>query len=636
MCGISGILNLDLQPLHQLNEKLECQSKLISHRGPDDKGVWLRSNNCVGFSHRRLSIIDLSFAGKQPMEAINKTVITYNGEIYNYKELQNSLKTHWNFNSNSDTECILACYDKFSLDCLKHLRGMFSFAIWDERKKRLFCARDRFGIKPFYYTVVNNIFYFASEVKALLPFIEDISTDEEALSDYLNFQYLTDDKTLFKGIKKLLPGHFLIVENKNIRIQKYWDMSFNIDYSKSQKYFINQTRDLINESLSLHLRSDVPVGSYVSGGIDSSLMQVLSSNTQTEKTMGFHGRFIDHPGYDESKYAKIASNASNGDLKIIDIHSNDFVNNIEKIIYYMDYPEAGPGSFPQFMVSKLASENRKVVFGGQGGDEIFGGYARYVIAYFEQCIKAAIDGTYKNGNYVVTIESIIPNLGILKEYKPLIKQFWKDGLFDDMEKRYFNLINKSSDLKNEINWNYFDLDKTFEKYLKVFNNHDSSEHVSYFDKMTNFDFKCLLPALLHVEDRMSMAHGLESRVPLIDEKIVEFSTSVPADIKFKNGNMKYLIKNSFSDKLPNEILYRRDKMGFPVPLKEWFSGELQTFIEEKYISMIEKNRWFINTKKIKNELGKETKFSRKIWALLNLEIWQQQFHDRAAYFKNLI
>ena len=287
------------------------------------------------------------------------------------------------------------------------------------------------------------------------------------------------------------------------------------------------------------------------------------------------------------------------------------------------------------MVSKLASQHVKVVLGGQGGDEIFGGYARYVIAYFEQCIKAAIDGTYKNGHFVVTPESIIPNLTLLQEYKPLIKEFWREGLFDSLDKRYFRLIYRSVDTHNEIDWNLFNKENLLQRFKAIFNNQDNVSKEAYFDKMTHFDFKCLLPALLHVEDRMSMAHGLESRVPFLDHPLVEFAATIPADIKFPEGKMKALLKNVFKDKIPAKILNRRDKMGFPVPLKEWFDGPLKEFVHDIFSSQVAKTRGFYDPQKVLLNLGQSTQFSRKIWGLLSLELWHREFHDKRHEYGKL-
>jgi asparagine synthase (glutamine-hydrolysing) len=323
-------------------------------------------------------------------------------------------------------------------------------------------------------------------------------------------------------------------------------------------------------------------------------------------------------------------------LLTVDITAANFSRHLSDVIYHLDHPVAGPGSFPQYMVSRLASEHLKVVLGGQGGDEIFGGYARYVVAYLEQCLKAAIDGTYKNGNYVVTIESIIPNLGLLREYEPMMKEFWREGLFDPLDERYFRLVDRSSDMQGEIEWEALDKRRVFEDYCAIFNNAANVRKEAYFDRMTHFDFKCLLPALLQVEDRMSMAHGLESRVPLLDHRIVEFAATVPADVKFKDGSMKHLIKTVFANDLPPEILGRRDKMGFPVPLKEWFGGPLQGFVTGIFDQMASNPRPYINARAAKANFGSEAKFSRKTWGLLSLEVWHQRFHDRAAEFRALL
>lgn len=636
MCGIAGITQIDRAPIKTLTPSLHAMSRLIAHRGPDGAGVWQRQDNSVGLVHRRLSIIDLSDAASQPMIGENDAVIVYNGEIYNYKELRQSLGATWTFKSQSDTECILAAYEKYGDGCLGHLRGMFAFAVWDEKHQRLFCARDRFGIKPFYYCIVDGVFYFASEAKALLPFLPDIATDRSALAEYLTFQYTIGEKTLFEGIRQLLPAHALSVEDGKIKIWRYWDVHFEIDLDHSPSYFRKRLRELVDDSLTMHLRSDVPVGSYISGGIDSSLLHILANRGEAAFPMGFHGRFLEYPGYDESRYARMAVEHTGGQLHIADITAADFRDQIKNVIYHLDFPVAGPGSFPQFMVSKLAAEHLKVVLGGQGGDEIFGGYARYVVAYFEQCIKAAIEGNYHNGNYVVTIESIVPNLGLLREYKPLIKEFWREGLFEPMDQRYFRLSDRSTDMTNEVDWAALDRRQVFEDFATIFNNSDNVKKEAYFDKMTHFDFKCLLPALLQVEDRMSMAHGLESRVPLLDHSLVEFAATVPADVKFKGGSMKHLIKSEFANDLPLEIVNRRDKMGFPVPLKEWFDGELSEFVRDIFHGMAEKHRPYINSKAVLKNLGGEARFSRKTWGLLSLALWHQMFHDRAAEWRAMI
>lgn len=636
MCGIAGIVSLTGSSVPLLDPSLEVLSRMIAHRGPDGRGSWTAPSRCAGLAHRRLAIIDLSDAAQQPMVGPSGAVITYNGEIYNYLELRAELESGWDFRSNSDTECVLAAYARHDTDCLDHLRGMFSFAIWDDRRSRLFCARDRFGIKPFYYAVVGNLFVFASEAKALLPFLPQIETDPEALAEYLTFQYTIGEATLFRGVRQLLPGHALTVEDGKICVWRYWDVRYEIDADHNARYFERRLVELLDDSVRLHLRSDVPVGAYVSGGVDSSLIAILAGTSAGGVAQCFHGRFNHLPGYDESEYAAVAAGRVNAQLHVIDITARHFRDHIADVLYHLDFPVAGPGSFPQFIVSQLAAHHLKVVLGGQGGDEIFGGYARYLLAYFEQCIKAALDGTYKNGNFVVTIESIVPNLGLLREYKPLMSEFWREGLFGGLDERYFRLIDRSTDMEQEVDWSALDRQRVFEGFLAIFNNHSNVRKEAYFDKMTHFDFKCLLPALLQVEDRMSMAHGLESRVPLLDHPLIEFLATVPADVKFEGGRMKHLLKLAYANVLPATIVNRRDKMGFPVPLKEWFSGELRDLVEDTFRSRNARQRPFLNADAVLANFETAARFSRKVWGLLCLELWHQMFHDRAADYRRML
>jgi asparagine synthase (glutamine-hydrolysing) len=636
MCGIAGIASIDGTPVPRLAFSLGVLDHLIAHRGPDGDGAWISSARSVGLAHRRLAIIDLSDMAQQPMIAPGPRVITYNGEIYNYVELRAELSSGWDFRSASDTECILAAYDRHGLDCVEHLRGMFAFAIWDERRRRLFCARDRFGIKPLYYALVGNLFVFASEAKALLPFLPEIETDPAALAEYLTFQYTIGEATLFRGIKQLMPGHALRLENNRVSVWRYWDVRYEIDADHNARYFERRLGELLDDSVRIHLRSDVPVGAYVSGGIDSSLIAILAGRSERGVADCFHGRFTQFPGYDESAYAADAVDRAGARMHVVDITPQHFRDHIEDVLYHLDFPVAGPGSFPQFMVSQLAARRLKVVLGGQGGDEIFGGYARYLLAYFEQCVKAALDGTYKNGNFVVTIESIVPNLGLLREYKPLMTEFWKEGLFGELDGRYFRLIDRSTDMAEEVDWMVLDKNRVFESFLAIFNNQSNVHKEAYFDKMTHFDFKCLLPALLQVEDRMSMAHGLESRVPLLDHPLIEFLATVPADVKFEGGRMKHLLKLAYADALPQRIAERRDKMGFPVPLKEWFAGELRDLVEDTFRGRHARQRPFMNASAVLANFASAGRFSRKVWGLLSLELWHQIFHDRAAHYRRML
>lgn len=633
MCGIAGVVSLSRQEINQLDKRLGVMNQLQRHRGPDEEGIWMHGHGHVGFAHRRLSIIDLS-TGQQPMKDRNGNWVTYNGEIYNYLELRQELGQE-NFMTTSDTEVILRAYQKWGTDCINHFRGMFAFALWDESNQVLFCARDRFGIKPFYYMVVGDCFYFASEVKALLPFVDHIETDREGLTDYLVFQFCMAGKTLFKRISELLPGHFLRIKNGSFSVERYWEVYYDLDFDHTARYFEENLQRLLLESIHLHLRSDVPVGTYLSGGLDSSIVTSLARGGCEKELISFHGKFPSHEEFNESLYAHELAHWCGVELHEIDITADDFIQNIRRVIYHLDYPAAGPGSFPQYMVSKSASQYRKVLLGGQGGDEIFGGYARYLMAYFEQCIKAAIDGTMHNGNFIVTYESIIPNLTALQNYKPLLKEFWRDGLFEDMDRRYFRLINRATLMQDEINWEALRGYSPFETFRNIFNGNNVRKE-SYFDLMTHFDFKTLLPALLQVEDRVSMAHGIESRVPFLDHPLVEFAATIPSNIKFKDGTMKHVLKKAAQPYLPDIIVHRTDKMGFPTPLTEWLSGEASGFVKDIFSSKAALDRQLINNRKVLNGLSKEARYGRKIWGMLCLELWQQEFHDKEYAYKQLM
>jgi asparagine synthase (glutamine-hydrolysing) len=631
MCGIAGAVALERRPIPRLGSALNAMSDLIAHRGPDGKGFWQSAERRCGLAHRRLSIIDLTETGAQPMTASNGAVITFNGEIYNYRELLRELGGQWAFHSTSDTETILAAYAKWGTSCLAHLRGMFAFALYDG--ERFFAARDRFGIKPFYYAIVDGVLWFASEIKALLPVLPEVSTDPSALAEYMTFQYTIGEQTLFRHVRQLQPGHALTIENGRLKIFRYWDVHYEIDFNHTPRWFAEEMRGRLTDSIAVHLRADVPVGAYVSGGIDSSLIGILAAREADSGRVGFHGKFTDHPGYDESVFAEAAARKGGIDLHQVTITPDDFRDNIGKVIWHLDHPVAGPGSFPQYMVSQLASRHVKVVLGGQGGDEIFGGYSRYLIAYFEQSIKAAIDGVYKNGNFVVTPESIIPHLTALQEYKPLIRQFFAKGLFGPLDARYFRLIDRSADMENEVEWKALDMSGVYDRFQAIFNSERNVRKEAYFDSMTHFDFKCLLPALLQVEDRMSMAHGLEARVPLLDHEVVEFAATIPADIKFRSGQLKHFIKSTFTDDLPEELNKRRDKMGFPVPLKEWFAGPLRDMIGDIFLTQKNRKRPFFDSDAILANFDKTEQFSRKGWGLLSLELWHQTFHDCAAEYR---
>lgn len=628
MCGIAGYMGAgDVLGQGFLSHAMRA----LRHRGPDGEGTWVSPDARVGLAHLRLSIIDLS-TGAQPMAAPSGNVITYNGEIYNFIELRKEL-AGYDFRTTSDTEVILAAYEKWGERCVEKLRGMFAFALWDAAKRKLFVARDRFGIKPLYYATAGGAFYFASEAKALLPFLPRVEADRDGLHDYFCFQFCLGAKTMFEGIRQLEPAHCGYVgADGTLAARRYWEVHYDLDWSHDEKYFVDRVRERLFDSVDVHLRSDVEVGAYVSGGIDSSLMASIARGLRPgERFQAFTGKFAEFgEAFDESRYVRALAQERDLALHELDITEDDFVRCMPEVIYHLDQPVAGPGSFPQYMVSGLVKGRVKVVLGGQGGDETFGGYARYLLAYWEQCIKGALDGTMNDGNFVVTYESIIPNLQTLRNYKPLIQEFWSQGIFDERDRRYFRLINRSNTFGDLVDWNLFKGQFSFEEFKAIYWGSNVGKE-SYFDSMTHFDFKTLLPALLQVEDRMSMAHGIESRVPLLDHPLVELAATIPANIKFQSGELKRLLKIAFTDKLPGAILGRKDKMGFPVPLQLWLrrGGRAREFILDVFRSERARRRfYFAKELDIESLIAREGVFSRNLWAFLSLELWQQRFFDR--------
>jgi len=630
MCGIGGAVSLNGESVPFLRKRLKVMSSLVAHRGPDGHGLWIGPGERVGFAHRRLSIIDVSDSGNQPMST-ERTTIVFNGEIYNYVELRNELGAS-SFRTNSDTETILRGYERWGDDVVNHLRGMFSFALFDHERDRVLIARDRFGIKPLYYHFTDDAFFFASEPKALLPFIPSIEPDHEGIRDYLVFQMPLAHRTLFRHIQQLPAAHRLVIERGNASVSRYWEVFYERDFDHDDKYFIDRARELLDDSVRVHTRADVPLGAYVSGGIDSGL--VASLGAEHADLLHFTG-FVDAGlTYDERTHAKAISAQAGATLLEVEIRADHIPKLLPEIIYHLDYPVAGPGVIPQYVVSEFASRERKVVLGGQGGDEMFGGYVRYLIAYFEQCIKGAIDGTLNSGDFVVTYESIIPNLGVLKPYEPMLRQFFSEGLFDSMDRRYLKLVERASMLGPELR---LDLETPYDPrttFLNIFNA-ENVENGSLFDSMTHADFKTLLPALLQVEDRVSMAHGLESRVPMLDHELVEFAATIPADVKFKSGDLKRVLKKVGVGVLPDSVLAREDKMGFPLPLNAWLSGPCSDWIHDVFATGANTGRDHVDAAAIPALLDAESTFGRTMWGYLSLELWHQTFVDRSAHYRSL-
>lgn len=629
MCGIAGILGPRAGEDRQA-ELMAAMVARLAHRGPDDSG-FARGKGYY-FGHRRLSIIDLEH-GYQPMFSEERRyIIVFNGELYNYIELrQRLIQKGVRFSTFSDTEVLLKALMMDGEAALPNLNGMFAFAFLDTQTGEWILARDPFGIKPLYFHTREGQLSFASEIKALLADPElRAEPDWHGIEQYMTFQFCLGDQTMFRNIRRIEPGCAIIGRGGDIlRSIRYWDTDYSANDTHGEGYFVDKLRVLLDDATHLQTRSDVPVGAYLSGGLDSSVVATLAAEHVTAPLRLFHGRFDEGVKYDELHHArKVADAISGSELHITVPTADDFVADMPRLIYAMDEPVAGPGLFPQYRVSALAAQHVKVVLGGQGGDEIFGGYARYLVGYLEQALKGAIFETQEEGRHVVTLASIIPNLPLLREYRPLMQTFWREGLFESMDRRYFRLIDRSPDLHQLLTADAlgrYEEGRVFAEFQRTFNHPDTK---SFFNKMTHFDLKTFLPALLQVEDRVSMAVSLESRVPLLDTRIVDLVTSMLPAVKFQGGQAKHVFKQAVANVVPAEILSRKDKMGFPVPFSEWLQGgPVRDFVGDILLSQRSRERGLFRPEVLERLMNAEGQFGRQLWGALCLEMWHQAFID---------
>ena len=633
MCGICGILSDPENLGERERDVVEKMKARILHRGPDGEG--LHVNDFAVLGHRRLAIIDLEH-GQQPMATSDgRFVLVFNGEIYNYLELRRELIAEGvQFRTESDTEVLLQLLVREREKALAKLNGMFAFVFLEVSTGEWLMARDQFGIKPFYYAnAPSGHLLFASEIKALLVHPEmQAEVNPVGLNHYMTFQFCLNGETLFRNIHALEPGHYLLGRRGSITSKtRYWDADFTVDEDSNERTFVERLNHLLKDSVRLQLRSDVPLGCHLSGGLDSSTVTCLVSQYLEEPAQTFTGKFGEGARYDESNYARMVADHVGAVMNEVMPTALDFVEYLPGIIRSLDEPVAGPGVFPQFMVNKLAVEHVKVVLGGQGGDEIFGGYARYLLGYLEQALKGAIYETQEEGKHLVGLDSIIPNLPLLKAYSPLMKSFWREGLFDEMDARYFRLIDRSPNLEGMLTPDALaglDRQRTFEEFRDLFNHPETK---SYINKMTHFDFKTLLPALLQVEDRVSMAVSLESRVPLLDTRIMELVASAPPAMKFAGGETKALLKKAVMGSVPDAILQRKDKMGFPVPLGEWMEGGVvRDFVNDVLLSQASLERGLYKREALEQITSRQGVGGRRFWGALCLELWHQAYVDKSA------
>ena len=628
MCGIAAII-----PLHGASVDafaLAAMSASIAHRGPDGAGEAMAAG--VGLAHRRLAIIDPA-GGAQPMTRRQLTLI-YNGALYNDAEVRADLSTAgWGFDTTSDTETLCAALSHEWHGALPKLNGMFAFVAVDRRRRRVLAARDHAGIKPLYWTRTADAILLASEIKALLAHPDVGRTvNEEALQDYLTFQFVLGDATLFRGIRRVRPGSWMEVDLDSGAVShgQWWTPSWAVAERPTTRDVVEELRALVDDAVRRQLRADVPLGSYLSGGLDSSLVSSIAARHLGEGLPVFTGAFDDGAAFDERAYARQVATASRATMHEVLPTQAEFVELLPGLIRQMDEPVAGPGLFPQFVVARRAAQHVKVMLGGQGGDEVFGGYARYLVAYLEQALKGAIQETNDEGEHIVSLASLVPHLAHLKSYGPMLQRFWRDGLFEPMDRRYFRLIDRSDAVRAllaEERRATYDGEAIFARFAKAFNAPDTK---SYLARMTHFDLTESLPALLQVEDRVSMAVGIESRVPLLDPRIIARIASLPAHTKFNGGEPKHLLRRVAHGQVPAAILRRRDKMGFPVPMHRWRSGVAGAFMSDVLLAERARTRGVFDRVAMIRQLESDEPFDRKLWGALSLELWFATWFDAAV------
>lgn len=621
MCGICGLAYKDTTKRidHSL---LQRMTDAIEHRGPDSEGFFIHNN--IGLGHRRLMIIDLN-DGHQPMfNEDNSIVVVYNGEIYNFKEIKNDLinKGHI-FKTNCDTEIIVHAYEEYGLDCPNHFRGMFGFAIYDKNKDEIFIVRDRLGIKPIYYYHDNDIFIFGSEIKSITKALSSrLPVNYKAIDFYISLGYVPGDITLFNGINKLPPGHSLTIKNNNLEINEYWDLCayspINISFDDAQEQLLN----LLKESIDIRLMADVPLGAFLSGGLDSSSVVALMSEIIDQPVKTFSVGYRDDPASSELEYARIVSKHFNTDHHEFILESEDFFESINLLLHFTEEPIVESAAIALYQLSRLAREHVTVILSGEGGDEILAGYPLYQL-------MRKVDTIHNFYKFVPT--PIQKNLSALFANSEKKSKYF-DWFSLPLNNRYWTISNDvTSSIKANMYSNDFqhNVGDTVSHYFTNLFNH--IEDGTNLRRMSYVDIKSWLPDDLLVKaDKMTMATSLELRVPMLDHKLVEFCLSLPDEYRLNSNNGKYLLKKSMEQYLPKEIIYRK-KMGFPVPIAHWFRTSLYDKLRDILLDNRCLSRGYFRPEYYNEILsihrsGKQD-LSRRIFSLLVLELWHQMYID---------
>ncbi|PIU07952.1 MAG: asparagine synthase (glutamine-hydrolyzing) [Candidatus Moranbacteria bacterium CG08_land_8_20_14_0_20_34_16] len=629
MCGITGKIYLNDKTVSE--QDILIMNEKILHRGPDDGGVYISPDQKVGLGHRRLSIIDLSPLGHQPMRYLDRYEIVFNGEIYNFQEKKIELeKDGYIFKSKSDTEVIMVLYDKFGKECLTHLRGMFAFTIYDEQEKTVFCARDRVGKKPFKYYLDENVFIFGSELKAILTQKEyKKEPDYIAIHHYLTLQYCPAPLTGFKDLKKLEPAHYLFVDLKTKKVEKerYWKLDYSQKLNLSEDEWKKRIMQKLEEAVKLRMISDVPLGAFLSGGIDSSAIVALMSKFSKTPVKTFSIGFEEEK-YNELKYAKIVAKKFKTDHKEF-IVKPDAIKMLPQLVYQYEEPYADSSALPTYYVSKMTREYVTVALNGDGGDENFAGYGRYSVQKF---------GILYN-KFIPFHKKII--LPIVKFLATLVKNTFFDRAYifantlsQKYNYRYINYIRYfSNELKEKIYTdNFKEKTKNIDSYKIVADKFNEAGTKDKMDQCLYADFSTYLhDDLMAKVDIDSMAVVLEGRSPFLDYEMLELTAKIPFNLKLKGlNNKKYILKETLRGLVPNEVMFR-PKMGFGIPIDVWFRGKLKDFAYDTLLSEKAINRGLFKKEALKALLDEHvnTKINHayRIWALITLELWFQEYFD---------
>lgn len=631
MCGINGIAFSNRSGRQIDPTMLKRMRDVITHRGPDDEGIFV--DGPVGLGHRRLSIVDVA-SGHQPMANEDGSLhITYNGEIYNHADYREPLIARGHvFKTHCDTEAILHLYAEYGDECVDRLRGMFAFAIWDRNKRELFIARDRLGVKPLYYVhTADGALYFASEIKALL---EARAVKPElnfpAFSDYLANHATSGEETLYVGVKRLLPGHTLRWRDGEIKIKKYWDVSFEkqAQAGRSDADYIAEWSELFKKSVQLRLMADVPLGMFLSGGIDSSAIAAVMSTLVDEPIKTFSVAFAEREA-NELEYARLVAQAYKTDHHEIVVTPEQFWAKLPDLIWHEDEPLAHPSSVALYFVSHLASQHVKVVLTGEGSDELMAGYARYRKTILNLAIGEQYHRMVPSGVRDLVRKQFSGMTGSKLRLK-LGRTFL--NLSPDIESIYFdNFAVFSRSLQQQLlTPDAMDRMGAIDPYAGVRDVLHDTDAQSLLDRLLYADIKTYLHELLMKQDQMSMAASLESRVPFLDHKLVEFTSSLPERLKLRRWTTKYVLRQSMKGVLPPAIL-ERPKMGFPVPLGKWFRGAYAPVLDEYVLSSRATERGLFNADFVRSLVDQHRRgvanHSERLWSLVNLEMWFRRFID---------